>query len=208
MTKDITIPPNKLPAVASEAWPTQRQIRELAEELDDLPEYWDELCDAAELLQKMDAARIPEKDFQTAKRTIERYAKRDYKERIKELSDKWHKVNPRHWYAEDDGEQLNVAAVSSLLANFMGSFPASNIPNPKVFTRQLLEDVIDLDPCFPAVESACRGLRQSQKFMPAICEVVEAIEAEKEAWDRRRVGHWSGLRTRYAEAAELVRHGA
>ena len=126
-------------------------------------EYWDELCAAAALLRKMDAARIPEKDFENAKRTIERYSKRDYKERIKELNDKWEKLNPRHWYAEDDDEQLNVAAVSSLLANFMGSFPTSNIPNPKVFTRQLLEDVMDLDPSFPEA-----GIR-----VPEAAEVAE-----------------------------------
>ena len=187
MTKDITIPPNKLPAVASEAWPTQRQIRELAEELDDLSEYSDALCRAAAFLRKMDAAHIPEEDFGNIKRTIERYAKLGYKKRIKELNDKWHKVNPRHWYAEDDDEQLNVAAVSSLLANLMGSFPTSNIPNPNVFTRQLLEDVIDLDPCFPEVESACRKLRKSQKFMPSIAEVVEAIEVEQGEWGRSAV---------------------
>ena len=124
-------------------------IREIAEDLDFYAEYWDELCGAVALLRKINAARIPEKDFENAKHTIERYAKRDYKEHIKELRGRWDKLNPRQWYAEDDDEQLNVAAVSGLLANFMGSFPTSNIPNPRVFTRQLLEDVIDLAPRFP-----------------------------------------------------------
>ncbi len=187
MKKALTIAPNNTPAVASQAWPTQRQIRELAENLDDYVEYQDRLCAAAAYLRKMDAARIPEEDFANVKRTIERYSKCDYKERIKELNDKWKKINPRHWYAEDDDEQLNVAAVSRLLANFMGSFPTSNIPNPKVFTRQLLEDVIDLDPRFPEVESACRKLRKSQKFMPSIAEVVDAIGVEQGEWGKRSV---------------------
>ena len=67
----------------------------------------------------------------------------------------------------------------------MGSFPTASIPDPAAFTRQLLEDVMDLDPSFHVLESACRKLRKSKKFIPSISEVIEAIEAEDVAWDRR-----------------------
>ena len=49
----------------------------------------------------------------------------------------------------------------------------------------MLDDIIALDPDFLSLEGACRKLRQSQRFMPAICEIVEAFKAERKAWTRR-----------------------
>ena len=39
--------------------------------------------------------------------------------------------------------------------------------------RALMDDVMALDPSFVEMESTCRELRKTNKFMPTISEVIE-----------------------------------
>ena len=64
-------------------------------------------------------------------------------------------------------------------------FSTSNLPDAKVFTNVMLEDVMALSPSFVELECACRKLRQSQKFMPSISEIVAAIKKEETTWNSR-----------------------
>ena len=72
----------------------------------------------------------------------------------------------------------------------MGSFPTSKIPEPEIFVRALMDDVMALDPSFVEMESTCRELRKTKKFMPSISEVIEELEKQQELWDRRSDVVW------------------
>ncbi len=78
-------------------------------------------------------------------------------------------VETEHWPA---GERIVRMEISKLV----GAFP--NAPNADLrpFGALLVEDVISKNPSRYAIAAACRKLRQTRKFLPAISEVLEAIE--------------------------------
>jgi hypothetical protein len=205
MKKALTVVPNKPPAVERE-WPTQQQVRRVADKLDRLADYSETLCEVNAKLR--DAGHMSEAWLGSAEFLIGQHP--DLSVKIKALLSETNALDPDHWM-DDDGN-VQCSSVSVVLANLMGSFPTSNIPNPKVFTRLLLEDVMDLKPFFPELESACRKLRTSMKFMPSISEVVEAIKAEQKAWSRRydAVSWTEGTHTEATKllAAALEERGA
>ena len=53
-----------------------------------------------------------------------------------------------------------------MITILMGTFPTSKIPEPEIFVRALMDDVMALDPSFVEMESTCRELRKTKKFMP------------------------------------------
>jgi hypothetical protein len=67
----------------------------------------------------------------------------------------------------------------------VGAFPTANPPDGAVFVRLLIEDVRAAAPSKIALELAFRHLRRSQKWLPAICEVLQALEGEERTWQRR-----------------------
>ena len=77
-----------------------------------------------------------------------------------------------------------------MIAILMGSFPTSKIPEPEIFVRVLMDDVMALDPSFVEMESTCRELRKTKKFMPSVSEVIEELEEQKKLWDRRSDVVW------------------
>jgi hypothetical protein len=77
----------------------------------------------------------------------------------------------------------------------MGSFPTSNIKQPQIFTMQLLDDVMEREPSYAVLESTCRELRRTQKFMPSIAEFVAELDKQEEEWGARGGAHWWALNT-------------
>ena len=77
-----------------------------------------------------------------------------------------------------------------MITVLMGSFPTAKIPEPEIFVRVLMDDVMALDPSFVEMESTCRELRKTKKFMPSISEVIEELEKQKKLWDRRSEVVW------------------
>ena len=77
-----------------------------------------------------------------------------------------------------------------MIAVLMGSFPTSKIPEPEIFVRVLMDDVMALDPSFVEMEATCRHLRKTKKFMPSVSEVIETLEEQKKLWDRRSDVVW------------------
>ena len=61
----------------------------------------------------------------------------------------------------------------------------SKIPEPEIFVRFLLDDVLELTPSFVEMESTCRQLRTTKTFMPAISEVLKELETQQKLWNRR-----------------------
>lgn len=87
------------------------------------------------------------------------------------------------WY--DDEGQVKRAPVSKVLAALMGSFPTTNVPQPELFTRAMLEDVLATNPTWFALESACRRIRTTKTFMPAIAELLTVLAEEEAKWTKR-----------------------
>ncbi len=88
---------------------------------------------------------------------------------------------PESWWLEGrDGPAYTE--VTKMIAVLMGSFPTSKIPDPEIFVRVLLDDVMALAPRFVEMESTCRALRKTKTFMPAIAEVIKELEKQQKLW--------------------------
>jgi hypothetical protein len=82
---------------------------------------------------------------------------------------------PNDWWHEDSS--VRESAVARMIGvQLVGAFPTSNVQDPEVFVNQLIEDVLSWEPHFISLERACRELRRTQKFMPAIAEVRAAYD--------------------------------
>jgi hypothetical protein len=66
--------------------------------------------------------------------------------------------------------------LKALLAVLAGSFPTAPRTDLQIFGRALIEEIADTKPSRGALIRACRQLRRTSKFLPTICEVLEAIE--------------------------------
>ena len=80
---------------------------------------------------------------------------------------------PRQLVATEDSDRPVYSEVAKMITILMGSFPTSKIPEPEIFVRVLMDDVMALEPSFVEMESTCRHLRKTKKFMPSISEVIE-----------------------------------
>jgi hypothetical protein len=105
------------------------------------------------------------------------------------LQKEWDECCPDSWRPEDSDHPV-YSGVARMIAVLMGSFPTSKIPEPEIFVRVLMDDVMALDPSFVEMESTCRELRKTKKFMPSVSEVIEELEEQKELWGRRSDVVW------------------
>ena len=62
--------------------------------------------------------------------------------------------------------------IRKAIATLLGSFPNAAPGDPKVYTAMLLEEVNAADPSYEVLESACRKIRRTSKFVPAVAEVL------------------------------------
>ncbi len=89
-----------------------------------------------------------------------------------------------------DGNLLTVLApaaqrgdateVVAHLAVLQKSFANAGQAEASVFGKLMAADVYSLRPSAAAVEIACRTWRQTQKFLPAISEIMDAVRREQE----------------------------
>jgi hypothetical protein len=174
MTKLVTTNQAKPPA-ERKPWPTQAEVQKLADRLDCLVKHnaW---------FQKALDGDLRYKRLEDLQGTVDWFEASGAKKLAERLAaeDGNRSLEPAEWCDENGNVQQN--AVSVLLAQLVGSFPTSNLPDAKTFTRVLLDDVMALEPSYVALESACRKLRRTQKFLPSISEVIAAIEKEQDAW--------------------------
>jgi hypothetical protein len=77
------------------------------------------------------------------------------------------------------------ANVSMQLAALLGSFPTSNIPDPKLFTRMLLDEVLAEEVNPIVLQAACQKIRRTQRFVPSISEILAAIAEQQRLWTER-----------------------
>lgn len=67
-------------------------------------------------------------------------------------------------------------------ATLIGSFPNAAIGEPEVYLASLIFDLHDLKIPDSVVVLACRKLRRSRRFVPAISEVLDACNDVLERW--------------------------
>jgi hypothetical protein len=103
-------------------------------------------------------------------------------------------LEPPDWRDEEEW-CVQRSQVSKMLAIFMGSFPTSNIKQPQIFTMQLLDDVMEREPSYAVLESTCRELRTTLKFMPSIAEFVGELDKQRNQWSEREGAHWEAIET-------------
>jgi hypothetical protein len=93
-------------------------------------------------------------------------------------------------------QKLNKPATKSEIANHLAlmlkSFPNEGKDNAEIFGRMLVEDVAAQQPTFGGLEAACRHLRRTCRFIPAIAETLAALEAA-EASQRQIIQTLSSL---------------
>ena len=107
------------------------------------------------------------------------------------MQKEWDECHPDSWLAKPEESNRPVySEVAKMITILMGTFPTSKIPEPEIFVRALMDDVMALDPSFVEMESTCRELRKTNKFMPSISEVIEELEKQQELWDQRSDVVW------------------
>lgn len=100
------------------------------------------------------------------------------------------------WTPADRGE------IAQCVALLVCAYPNAKIPEPEVFTRMLVEDLLATGAPSFVIESACTDLRRHNKFIPAIAEVLASVAEWRKTWDRRRTAG----RTYADRHAAAVRH--
>jgi hypothetical protein len=86
----------------------------------------------------------------------------------------------------EDGA-LKHSHIAKRLGVMIASFPNANPHAPDGYARMLVEHVGAIEDLTDiALESACREIVETQKFAPAISEVVKVIGKHIEQWERRR----------------------
>jgi hypothetical protein len=93
---------------------------------------------------------------------------------------------PENYDDPDDNESgLSHAYVAKRLGVMVASFPNANPHSPEGYMKMLVEHVAAIEGLTePALESACREIVETQKFAPAISEVMEVVN--------KHVGRWGG----------------
>ena len=190
----------------SAPWPTQEKVKNLAKWLD--VDY----CHLEAMVKSRERLLLESNDYtrkqiiQEAERVIEEFEitgalaglKRGRAQKL------WNECNPESW--SDENCNAFRGEVAKMIAILMGSFPTSKIPEPGIFVPVLLDDVMALNPSLVEMETTCRELRKTKKFMPSVSEVIEELEKQKKLWERRSdvafflEENYDDLRIRVAEA--------
>ena len=188
----------KLTAVANQPpptpLPTQQKIEDLAETLDGMYPHAQAIFKIAERLEETQDEINRKRVIKDADKIIENFRCGGYGtygitvRKDGYLTKLVKECDPSSWY--DDNGEPPYAEVAKMVSILTGSFPTSNIPEPAIFGRVLMDDVMALKPSFLEMEATCRVLRKTKKFMPSVSEVVEELEKQKKLWDRRWDGYF------------------
>jgi hypothetical protein len=169
--KKLTVPKPSTPSV----WPTRKEL--------DLAIGWMEWLVTSCEAFKNNTARLKENpaDAEALEDLDDTFW--HYKDEIEKMGglDKLDQTcNPDFW--TDKNAEPKRSEVAKMIGGLVGSFPTSNVKDPEVFCRNLLDDVLALRPFFVVLETTCRSLRTSQKFMPTISEVIAEYKKQVKIW--------------------------
>jgi hypothetical protein len=88
------------------------------------------------------------------------------------------------WPQEDihhPSREFFVSRLTLLIGSFPGGAPAS----PELFSLAMLDHVMAVEASTMVIESTCRQLVETQKFVPAICKMLEELRYQKKKWAKR-----------------------
>jgi hypothetical protein len=90
---------------------------------------------------------------------------------------------------EEDGRVLKQSHIAKRITVMVSSFANSNPGCPEGYLQMMIEHVSAIERLSePALETACREIVETQKFAPAISEVMTTITDHVLSWNARR---WS-----------------
>jgi hypothetical protein len=72
------------------------------------------------------------------------------------------------------------------IAFLIGAFPGSTAPDPVVYGRAMVLEVMAAQPSQLALHFACSRLRRNLKWPPAISQVLDALRDVQQDWDHRK----------------------
>jgi ABC-type Fe3+-citrate transport system substrate-binding protein len=75
--------------------------------------------------------------------------------------------------------------IQEQLALLLGAFPSSNTPDPMVYSRMMLNEVLAAEPSVIALTMACSELRRTLQWPPSIADVLKAIREQEMRWQYR-----------------------
>jgi hypothetical protein len=192
MSKQITVPQPK--SLSMSHWPDQEKIQELADRTEAIVEHRNRLHDAWLALATEPSQAV----LDQAKDALDWFVSSGMSLSVAKLAAE---CQPNDWV--DDNGKARKAEVGKMLAVFVGSFPQS-VPNPTVFNKSLLDDVMACKPnVFAALECTCRKIRTTVKFTPSISEIVIELKTQVRAWNAR-IKALGEVESDYDSLAELV----
>src|SRR5258706_11002580 len=160
MSKPLTVPePSSPPSV----WPTRKELDHIIEITDLLADHSDEF---AKHLMRLRECPSDVKALNHLKREVVKY-----EESVRDGNGPDELCNaccPDFWWIDKELCEPKRSEVAKMIGGLVGSFPTSNVKNPEVFIRHMIDDVLALYPDFMVLETTCRALRTEQKFVPSI----------------------------------------
>jgi hypothetical protein len=153
----------------------------------DFDEFADEAEELAEFRRDI--------SFAMANPRSEQYGSGDLEDNIDWVKEKVARCEQAigHWNdrnSDDDGV-LKRSYVATRLSVLIGSFPNAVPHSGEAYMKMLTEEVAAFDGLDAIVlESACREIARTQKFAPAISEMLEVLNKQSEQWERRYRAIW------------------
>jgi len=179
MKKSDVVPIEKVRAVAKPKPVKWRDFIRFVAECDKLREYYDDLwkqqAGTAEWPRSStdfddEDAEWCENQVAKCKAGLERFNRRE------NLDD-----------PDDDESELSQAYIAKRLTLMVASFPNANPSSPEGYLQMLVEHVSAIEGLNEfELESACREIVETQKFAPAISEMLESIDKHAALWRERR----------------------
>jgi hypothetical protein len=93
--------------------------------------------------------------------------------------------------------------IQEQLALLLGAFPSSNTPDPMVYSRMMLNEVLAAKPSVIALIMACSELRRTLQWPPPIADVLKAIRQQEMRW-RYQLHCASELLNSHAKALSIL----
>src|SRR6516165_525080 len=84
---------------------------------------------------------------------------------------------------DDKESELSQAYIAKRVTVMVASFPNANPSSPEGYMQMLIEHISAIEGLTEVeLEGACREIVETQKFAPAISEVMEVVRKHREEW--------------------------
>jgi hypothetical protein len=160
-----------------------RALKTVTDDADQIVQRHDEV---RRLLFALNDGKLIDKLFADAKQTAT-LSKSD-EELLARCNDALALLDPPENYEDndpDDGD-LRRGVIKIRLATLIGAFPNGAPSDPDIYVRMMLEHISSIEGfCLPALDAACHEIVATQKFLPAISELLKALSEHQAKWERR-----------------------